>query len=346
MPPADGVAMLMVVRSFRVSLWMIFPAAVTITGCTDLDVLQPIFTDELVEAPARTVDLKVLDNADCSTLFTVDHAQVDQVAPVIAARRTGYPVNPESGILEDLPRNRPVLFDVSIVDQNDRQIARACKEITLPSTSTVVDVPMRTLPTCTDEPTGLDVAVVLDTSVSMRNANISLGSEVAARLISFFDSGFSLGGDRWTLITHGPTEEPTVAVPLTADRAEIVAGIEQSMRTLEGSSRLYDATRLATIVLRSRAICGRRPALVVIAGGPDAGPRGGRQLALSGLAGDRSDLDDDLFAIGIGVSQDGRRGLDLILIENLGVASTALTADTFTAALSRTRDRLQALVGL
>ncbi|MEO1334953.1 MAG: vWA domain-containing protein [Myxococcota bacterium] len=337
--------MLRTVGSFKFLVWPIV-AMLAAFGCTDLDVLQPVFNDELVEAQARVVNLKVVDDTGCDALLSVEHANLEDVASVVATRRTDYPVNPESGVLEDLPRNRPVVFDVSVIDKDDRQIARACERITLPSTSTVVDIPMRTLPKCAEAPRGLDIAVVLDTSVAMRNANISLGSELTERLTAFFDTGVSPGGDRWALITHGATAEPTVAVPLTTDRAALVAGIEQSTTTLTGTSRLFDATRLATIVLRSRAVCGRQPALILVSAGLDAGPRGGRELALSGLAGDRTDPDDDLFGIGIGVSLEGKQGLELILVENLGVSQTALTADTLTAALARTRGRLQGLVGL
>ena len=316
-------------------------------GCSELDVLTATFADELVESQARTVALKVVDNADCDALSRVEHAQIESVANVIATRSTGYPINPESGVLENLPRGRPLVFDLSALDGESRQIARACQGVTLPNgDQTEVMVDMLALPTCTEDPTGLDGALVLDASVQMRFADVSLGSELVERLSAFFESGISAGGDRWTLIVHGPTVDPEVTVPLTSDRSAIVAGIAEAGQDFSGASRLFDAARLGTIALRARAVCGRRPVLLVVSAGFDAGPRGGRELAIAGLVGDRTNPDDDLFGLGIAVSAEGKESLDLFLVDNLGESQVALTGVTLSSALARTRDRLQGLVGL
>lgn len=318
-----------------------------LAGCGDVDVLQATFSDELVEAQARAVQLKVVDDADCSTLSRVEHAQIESVANVLVVRRTTYPINPESGILKDLPRGRALVFDVSVQDQESRQIARACEGVTLPDKGTTeVVIAMETLLPCEIPPVALDVAVVFDASQAMSLADATLGSEVSTRLLPFFETPLSPAGDRWTLIVHGPTAQPEVRVPFTSDPNEIASAIEQIANGFSGPSRLYDATRLATIVLRSRAVCGRRPALLLIAGGIDAGPRGGRELAIAGLAGDRQNPDDDLFGVGVGVSVAGKEALDLILVEGLGRSQGALTAQTLTSVMRTARERLQALIGL
>ena len=317
-----------------------------LVGCSDLDVLEAEFADELVEAQARSIELKVADNTDCEALLRVEHAQIETVANVVATRSTRFPIDPESGVLEDLPRNRPLIFDLVALDQESRQIARACEGITLPEDPTDVTLTMRALPPCESEPNGLDVAIVLDASVEMRNANASIGAELVDRLSAFLDSGLSPGGDRWTLITHGPSEDPIVAVPFTENRDSIISGIESAAADFTGKSRLFDAVRLGTILLRSRAVCGRRPTLLVLAGGFDEGPLGGRELAIAGLAGDRSTPDDDLFGVGVGISTSGKDALDLILVEELGITQVALTAESLTAALLRTRERFQGFVGI
>ena len=316
-------------------------------GCSELDVLTVNFQDELVEAQARTVALKVIDNTDCETLSRVEHPQIESVANVVATRSEDYPINPESGVLRDLPRGRPLLFDVSALDRESRQVARACQGVTLPNSgNTEVMMEMLALPVCAEDPTGLDVALILDASVQMRNANVTLGSELVPRLSEFLDTGISSGGDRWTLIVHGPAEDPEVTVPLTTDRNAIVAGISQAAESFSGVPRPFDAARLGTIALRARAVCGRRQVLLIISAGTDAGPLGGRELAVAGLVGDRLNPNDDLFGVGIGVSAEGKGAIDLIFVDNLGDSQVALTGTSLSTALGRARDRFQALVGL
>lgn len=327
--------------------WSVGAALTVLAGCSELDVLQATFQDELVEAQARGVQLKVVSGTDCPTLLTVEHTDIETVASVLAVRRAGYPINPDSGILNDLPRNRPLLFDLAVFDQEGRQVARACEGVTLPGDATEIVIEVDALPDCGDVmPRGLDIAVVFDVSRAMLVANAALGSELQTAVSPLFEGGISPGGDRWTLVTHGPSDEPEVAVPFTDDAAAIEAGIDSALTNLVGPSRLYDATRLGTIVLRSRAVCGRRSALVIVAAGRDEGPRGGRDLAISGLAGTRQDPNDDLFGIGIGLSREGRDALELILIEDLGRSRAALTASSLANEIRLTRERLQALIGL
>ncbi len=314
-------------------------------GCSDLDVLTATFDDELVEAQARAVALKVVDDADCATLLQVEHAQVERVASVLAVRESGYPINPESGILEDLPRGRRLVFDLAALDRESRQIARACLDVTLPNSGhTEVTMAMRALPECSLTPGGLDVAIVLEASLAMRNADVALGSSLVSRVAAFLDEDISSGGDRWLLVVHGPTVDPEVTVALTDDRAAVATAVNQTIDGFGGESRLYDAARLATIALRARAVCGRRPVMLAIAAGADTGPRGGRELAIAGLDGDRNTTDDDLFGFGIGVSADGKRALDQILTDELGESQAALTSPSLDAALTRAHARFRGLV--
>ena len=314
-------------------------------GCSDLDVLTATFDDELVEAQARTVALKVVDDADCPTLLRVEHGRVEDVANVLAVREGGYPINPESGILEDLPRGRPLVFDLSVLDRESRQIARACQGVTMPSSgNTEVTMTMRALPKCAQAPVALDVAIVLEASLAMRNADVALGSALVSRVAGFLDEDISAGGDRWLLVTHGPTVDPEVTVALTDDRDAVATAVSQTVDTFGGESRLYDAARLATVALRARAVCGRRSVVLAIAAGTDTGPLGGQQLAVAGLDGDRNTTDDDLFGVGIGVSADAKRALDQILIDTLGESQAALTSPSLDAALTRARERFRSLV--
>lgn len=328
-----------------VRLYLISVAA--LVGCSDLDVLQASFADELVEAQARTVDLKVIDDAECPNLLRVEHRDLEAAANVIAVRQARYPIDPASGILKDLPRNRPLVFDLSVLDRDDRQVARACQSVTLPDDATEISLTVRTLPDCGDAaPDALDVAVVLDASLAMRNANVALGSELEARLTPFFDEPLSNAEDRYALVVHGPTVDPDVTVPFTTDRTAIVAAIRQATSNFGGDARLYDATRLGTVLLRASAVCGRRPVLLMIAGGADAGPLGGLDLAVAGLAGDRNDPEDNLVAHGVAISATAKASVDLVLDNGLAVTQAALTAATLSIALEQARARLRSLVRL
>ena len=314
-------------------------------GCGELDTLVATFGDELVEAQARTVEVKVVDNAACANLLRVEHADVESVANVIAVRTTTYPINPESGILEDLPRNRPLIFDVAAFDRESRLVARACQGVTLPADdATEIVVEMRALPTCDIPPTALDIAVVFDASRSMRVASLGFEGDFADQLAPLFAEPIGSEEDRWTLVVHGPTMEPEVRQSWTNRPLEILDAIRGATAEFAGVSRVYDATRLGTVLVRAQAVCGRRQVVLVLSGGRDAGPPGGRELAISGLVGDRGDDDDDLYGFGIGFSSEAKSALERVLVEHLGDTQAALTRVSLDASIRAARGRFRAFI--
>src|SRR5262249_50007346 len=135
------------------------------------------FRDDLVEAPARTVDVVAVSGTDCKSLLTKRHddAAMGMAGTVLARRNTRYPVNPDAKVLHNPPRGTPFALDIATYDHESLQMARACQVVTLqPSGMTKVDVEMNALAICADVPiVTLDVAIVMDISNTIGAADPS-----------------------------------------------------------------------------------------------------------------------------------------------------------------------------
>lgn len=321
-------------------------ALVFLVGCGGPNAsLEVTFTDELVEAPARTVDITVVDSSDCEALLSVPHDEAKSVGSVLAQRQAAYPLDPESDLLDELPTGRALAFDIAVYDATPTLIARNCQvaEISA-SNDTQIKVPMLSLPLCATPPTALDLMIVLDLSVAAAVADISMGGQMIPRVRAFVASGFS-AGTTVTVVTHGPAA-PTVLVGPTSVLTEVDAALEPLPTMYLGQGEPYEAIAMGTSLLRARAVCGRRPALLTLVASPDSGALGSLDEALIGVAAARMEPADDIFTAGIGVSVDGNTALVDLLGDTLGVRYGALVEDTLVNALSASRLRFQSLIEL
>ncbi len=105
---------------------------------------------------------------------------------------------------------------------------------------------------------GLDVVLAIDTSGSMTGEPLASARAAAQEFITVLPTQA-----RVAVIGFGPT--PTVAVPLTADRAAVGAAIDGL--TAGGETGLYDAVVAAALVLQAGSEA--RSALVVLSDGGD-----------------------------------------------------------------------------
>ena len=311
----------------------------------DPDVFVATFDDELVEAPVRSVEITVVPGAECPALLSVRHDEVSQVGSILTRRIAPYPVAPNSEVLRNLPRGEPLALDVAAYDYDGLQVARACEIATLdPELTTTVEVPMRALPACTLTAGALDLVLILDASVAMRDANTALGGELIDRLQAFVASGFP-PGSRVSLFLHGASP-PVEVVPPTGDLATLSEALWDARDAFGGEARHYEAISLAAGQQRARATCARRPALLVVAAGPDSGAAGAFENAQIAIVATRGDTTDDIHTLGIAVSTDGRAALDDLIHPDFGQVRGALTGSGLGEALRTSRSQLLGLVGL
>lgn len=307
--------------------------------------LEVTFTDELVEAPARTVDITVIDSSDCEAILSVPHDEAKTVGTVLAQRQSAYPLDPESDLLNELPTGRALAFDIAVYDATPTLIARNCQvaEISA-SNETKIIIPMLSLPVCNTPATALDLMIVLDISEAAAAADASMGGQMIPRVRAFVASGFS-EGTTLSVVTHGPAA-PSVLIGPTAVLSELDAALEPLPMMYLGRGQPYEAISLASGLLRARAVCGRRPAILTLVASPDSGAAGSLDEALIGVAAARMEPVDDIFTAGIGVTVPGNTALVDLLGDSLGVRYGALVEDTLVNALSATRLRFQSLIEL
>lgn len=303
------------------------------------------FSDELVEAPARTVEITVVDTNDCEPLLSVPHEEVPSVGTVLATRQTSYPVEANQEVMEELPTGRALAFDVAVYDAQPRLIARNCviAEISASADTTVV-IPALSLPVCQARPSALDLTLVLDLSGAAGVADASLGSNMMPLLQNFVRSGFPTG-TTLSIVTHGPAD-PTLIIGPTSAPGEVEASLGSLASEYLGVGKPYEALTLAAGLQRARAVCSRRPVVLTLMASADFGNLGAIDEALIGIAAARGDPNDDIFTAGVGLSVEGNTALTDLVTEDLGLRYGALTADALSNALAAIRLRLNTLINL
>jgi hypothetical protein len=279
-------------------------------------------------------------------LLNVVHDDIARIATVELNKRTSFPINPNDDVLNGAPRGRALAIDVVVLDERDNVVGRGCVETTLePSTPANIVIEMMALPICETPPRFVDLSIVLDVSLDMQVADAALGNTLIDELIMFMDlTGFP-PSTRFSLVTHGPGD-PTEHVTSTEDREAMKAGFEDYRMLTGGTSRHFTAIQLATERMRTRAVCDRRPALLIISAGVHANEIGAFENARIGMAGIQGDSRDDIYSFGIALSDGALADLqDLIMQNELGEVDGARTMASFREALSQARYRFQGLVG-
>jgi hypothetical protein len=309
------------------------------------DVLSVSFLDELVEAPARGVSVAVVEGADCATLLTQPHDGLEAVGTVLVRRALGYPVPPDAAPFEGLPRGRALAVDVAVEDADRLQIARSCVEVTLtPDAATTVALVMHGLPPCADPPVGLDLALLMDTSTGMRDANIALEGALTDRVKAFVESMGVTGGVRFSVITHGHTD-PQELLPPSEDKQAVLTALESLRDVAAGPALHYEGISRAVGLLRARAVCGRRPALLWLGGGADESAPGAFEISTIEVVGTRGEPADDVYVYAVGLSAEAVAAMRL-LVDAVSDADFegALTQVRLAEALNNAHFRFQSLV--
>lgn len=325
-------------RSLFLSLLTVFATACSGSGAE----VKLFFVDELVEAPARDTSILGLTGTDCEALLSVPHEEAAETGTVIFSRMVRWPVAPDADVFDDIPSDKEILLLVAVYDSTGMQIARACQPINLGASSTA-EVEMRALPICGNGPTTLDITIVLDTSTEMEVVDPELLhlAELVPRVI---EAQTYPAGTTWGIFTYGSQTGVAEFLTPTSDLELVRAATQQLRATHIGPARLWDGVYDATGKMRARALCGRRPALLLIAGSIDAGSSRLREDASIGIFANRNDTGDDIFSFGIALSNDAYSDIEDLIPEGVGRVTGAESASNRRMALYEAGVELRKLV--
>jgi hypothetical protein len=292
------------------------------------DHLRALFADDvngepgsgLVGAPARTVDVVALTGTDCDLVLSRTHDDTAAIATIIARHTTHFPISSKSGVLDNLPRGRPIVLDVAAYDTDQVLMARGCEIVTLdPGRESNVDITLSALPQCSTAPVSLDLVIVLDTSNAMSIADPS--NYHMDDLSTILVPGVQLPTPvLFTFIHHNSVDGVVEKLPATTDVTAAQSAIEALRPTHKGVPRLYDAITLAASKLRARAICTYKPAMLVLSGDADGGSVHVIQDAIIGITAAAGDTTDDIFTYGVGLSNMAFDELNMLIPMGSGEA--------------------------
>jgi hypothetical protein len=313
---------------FAVKRLLLIPLLAACDGMDDL--LDATFVDDVVGAPARSTEVSFLEGGTCDDLLRVPPEEVEQVSSLISRRTAGFPIHPDAKIFEEIPRERPLLIHVVALDSEGFLVGRGCTEDALPAEGPVtIQLELRALPACLTDWRFLDIALVIDTTFDM--AAHFPGNEHIDALKNFV-SNFE-EGTRFSLITHGHTQPPAELLPPTLDRDAVAEAIE-ALRGLNGGTvALFDGVSTSTRLLRTRAVCPRRPAIVIVEAGRDAAetniPVTEAKLGLFATTGDSS---DDIYVHGVFATEQAKLDLEELVD---GLALFGLSSGTTVSVLQQ-----------
>lgn len=302
------------------------------------------FTDPVVEARARVLLAQVLGGVTrCEPVLAVQASEVAGLAGGVRERESPYPGDPAQILPPDVD-DAPAVLHVIARDADGLVVVRGCAPLAEALATGVLT--LRALPLCAEAPSVVDLAVVYDASSDMTLADATFGG-----VASIFNAAFVQGGDfppgsRFSLFVYGPS--PVRAVINAADDIE---GLQTASVELEmgygGEPDVFGGIFWSARVLRDRASCRRLPALVALAAG---GTRAGAPIlfadAAFSLYAAVGDPSDDIFAYGIGLSQEATADLGAAIPEGVGELASPQTASALREALGRAHFEVRRRVNL
>ena len=304
--------------------------------------LNLFYTDELVEAPTRTIDIAAITGATCDQILSRPHETPATTETVRATHFTNYPVDPGEDVFDGFPTDEKIAIDIAAYDGSLLQVSRACTEVRLTDVSKV-DLQLRTLPICIAGATSIDLLLVLDTSLG-----VDLADPDRAHLSAINDflltDGSLAGVAQWGLVTFGHGSRAQELVPATTDRALMQGVVGSLERVHANKTRLFDGMVKGAALLRARAICGRRPVMFVVTSRADDGSEKRFEDAAIAVYASHGDDTDDLYSYGVAMSTSGFDDLDVLIPEEIGVVTGAQTSLVIRQAFLQARDTLNGLL--
>lgn len=325
-------------RAAQFAAW----AALLVQGCSGGVELNPFFNDPLVEAPVRSIDVVGISGATCEQILSRDHDEPGPNEVIRGRRTTRYPVDPDLDVFDGFPVDEAIALDVVALDDSLLQVARACAVVRLGDTDRV-DIELRTLPACETPPTGLDIMLVMDTSLGVTIADPD-DDRIEGLTTFILEPGGIRSAVTWGVVTFGHDDRATELVAATKDLDAIRTAVVGLPPLSAGTTRLFDGIAKGGELLRARALCGRRPVMLVVTGFADSGSQ--RRFEDAGIAifATRGDVEDDIFTYGIALTDAGFADLNDLISEDLGVAAGAKVGPQIRAAFEGARIAFNQLI--
>jgi hypothetical protein len=330
----------------RSSLWAaLAPLLLTSTlacgGGSD-DTISLTYADPLIEAPTRNVDLVAITSTSCDLVQSRLHSDIAQDSAVIAHELAKYPIQKPT-ILKSVPRNTTFVLDVIGLDSNLVQVSRGCSVVELGSGAAKISIELKSLPVCMKKPATLDIMIVLDTSTQMVVADPQL-LHIDALLNDVLIPNAMLPNSTYGLITFGQGD-PQELVPQTGDLNLMRNAINSARMLNQGAAHLYDGVVKAGDLLRARSVCGRRPAMMILAADADNGSTHHIEEAAIAVYGAQGDPTENIFSYGIGFDDPAYGDLTTIVPDGVGqVENTGAASSAIEMAIISARDAINGLV--
>ncbi len=312
------------------------------------DIYQVEFGADITKARVRSLEALVFKGVECKNVFAVEHRPSKQLGSLIAEVKTNYPVVRDEEPFKELPRGEPLTIVVGYFDSNNELVGRSCDQVTLEiSTYSEVTFNYHSIPPCPATPAALDIALIFEASTDMTFANSALGQAVLDLTATHFsDMGNYPPDSRFSLFVHGPgTTEARLKRASETDA--LSDGILALKGSFSGQADLFTAVTLAGRHLRSQASCARLPVLLAISAG--SSPSGVGEAAFAAeaahaLYGTQGIESDDIYSVGIGLSDVAQEDLFKAIPEGLGSIEGAKSQSSYRAAVSNARFRFRNLV--
>ncbi len=300
------------------------------------------FGDELIEAPAREVEVLGLTGSTCDTLLSLPHSEATSAAALLFSHKSRWPVRPDSEVFADIPPGQEIMLLVAAYDSEGTLIGRGCQLVSLDGGERT-DIQLHALPQCGFVAGVLDVTIVLDTSTKMEIVDPELQhlDHLVPKVIE--EPAFP-AGTTWSIFTYGNANGVSEYLAPTSDLAAIKAAVLALRSTHDGPARLWDGIYRATAVQRARALCGRKPAMFILGGSIDAGSQRLFEDASIGLFASRGDFSDDIYAYGVALDGVTYDELAALIPEGSGDVRGAGTAFLREVELREAGMALRALV--
>jgi hypothetical protein len=308
-------------------------ASALVSGCArGEDRLTLFFADELVDAAARQVVVRIFRGAgDCEVLLA-ERFEANATRPGLIRQETvAYPIRQTDAVLRELPEGVVLALEVGVLDTSGQLMARACKPITLGADAGEFRVEARTLPQCSTPPTTLDVAILLDTSAAAARTSLTVsGEHVVALRDVLLDPVGNLPGTTWSLdgfgLMTGDAQLLELA-PATDDLGLVRDALTGVRLMATGNTRLFDAITAGAAALRARASCRSRPVLLILAAGGDQGSRAPPEDARIGVFSTIGDTTDDLAVFALTFTGDAFDQLDAVLPRDAGANIRSVSSE-------------------
>lgn len=279
-----------------------------LAGCGQSVGVSATFTDDLVEAPARSLSLTFLSSSSCDAVLSALPATVATLPNALATRDYAYPLDPsQSDVFDDLPSDTSITVDAVARSSTGLVIARGCRTFTIDALEEPAEIPLRALPECANTSTRLDVTLVIDTSVRMALADQE-AAHIPELMAAVLDPVGAIPDTLWSVITYGHADE--VLLEPTTDLTAVRTAVNTLQNLATGQPRLFDAMAKATERARARAVCGLRPVIFVVASYRDEGSARSFTDAQVGIIGARGDATDDLYLMAVTLTDEAYIDVD------------------------------------